>query len=206
MASNRTYTFDADGRTASATNSTGTMNYTYDVDGDELSVTEPNATNTGEPAASLICYSYYGDGLREYLSIGLIGDTCGSIPYRKNPNNGGISQQNILSYSYTEDSLPATQQANWGSLGRPDTFSWVYYPSGREEKQGDPLTGQAVTIPTGGGGDSPLVKKVYSYDQYGRVKGLTLPEGYQESTFVYDDDDGSADYTYTGVNVTRSSR
>jgi len=203
LASNQTYTFDADGRTTSAANSTGTMNYTYDVDGNELSVTEPNAANTGEPAASLICYAYYGDGLREYLSIGLIGDTCGSIPYRANPSNGGISQQRILSYSFTEDSLPASQQVNWGSL-KPDTFSWLYYPSGRVEKQIDPLSGQTVSVPQGGGAGSQFSKKIYSYDQYGRVNGLTLPETYQESTFVYDDDDGLAAYTYAGANVVRS--
>jgi YD repeat-containing protein len=37
----RSYTFDADGRTASAQNSLGTLSYTYDVDGNELTVSEP---------------------------------------------------------------------------------------------------------------------------------------------------------------------
>lgn len=208
---NRTYTFDADGRTASAADSTGTMSYTYDVDGNELSVTEPNATNTGEPAASLICYGYYPDGMREYLSIGLIGDSCGSIQYRMSPSNGGISQQNLFSYSYTMDGLPSTQQVNWGSLSLPDTFSWAYYPSGREQWAKDPLWGKSVGIPPGGGGNTSLGNKIYSYDQYGRVSSLifpegskTSPEGFQEMISVYDDDDGLAAYAYNGANVTRS--
>lgn len=68
QAGQRTYTYDADGRTTFVQNPMGTMAYTYDADGNELSVKEPSAIQ-GYPA-SLICYWYYPDGLREYLSTG----------------------------------------------------------------------------------------------------------------------------------------
>jgi RHS repeat-associated protein len=194
LADNRTYKFDADGRIASATNSMGTLSYTYDLDGYKTSVTEPS----NEYAASLICYGYYGDGMREYLSIGLPSDTCGSIPQRSQPSNGGISEQNLLSYSYTNDALPLTEEVNW--LSNQELFSWTYTPSERELTETDPLTGQSVALPPGGGGNTQFAVKSYSYDQYGRVSQLTFPQGWEESSFQYDTDDEIAGYTIGGQN------
>jgi RHS repeat-associated protein len=60
----------------------------------------------------------------------------------------------------------------------------------------DPLTGNAVNYPPQM--DAPpvtLVMKAYQYDQYGRVSGLTMPEGYKQSVLVYDFDDELAGYT-----------
>jgi Domain of unknown function (DUF6531) len=198
LAANRTYTFDADGRTASAQNTMGTLTYAYDVDGNELSVKEPS----GESASSLICYSYYGDGLRNHLSIGIAGtDSCGTIPQRSNPSNGGISQPNIFSYSYRNDGLLKSQQVNWLGInwgnGTP-TFTWTYSPSERETSETDPLYNQSVSIPPGGGGNTTIGTKTYSYDQYGRVSQLTFPEGFQHSTYVYDYDDELVAYNVGG--------
>jgi RHS repeat-associated protein len=198
QADQRTYSFDPDGRTASVKNSMGTLSYTYGPDGSETSVTEPSAQT--QNVASLICYSYYPDQLRERLSIGMVGDSCGSIPYRAHPSNGGISQQNLFSYAYGSGGLLTTQVVNWGSL--QETFGWSYYPSLREESETDPLSGEAVDIPPGGGGSSPLVAKQYSYDQYGRVNQLALPEGFEESTFVYDSDNELVQYNYGKANGT----
>jgi RHS repeat-associated protein len=186
LADGRTYTFDADGRQASASNSLGTLAYTYDVDGNRTSVIEPS----GEGAASLICYAYYADGLRSYLGIGLTSDNCGSntmgIPQRANPSNNGISQPKIFSYSYRNDGLTATQQVNW-STNAAQTFSWSYSPSGREMSQTDPLNNQKVLIPPN---NTPpgvsLGIKQYQYDSYGRVNQVTYPEGYQETSITYD--------------------
>jgi RHS repeat-associated protein len=200
LADNRTYTFDADGRTAAATNSMGTLSYTYDVDGNELSILEPSSQN----AASLICYWPYKDGLREYLSIGLPGDICGSIPPRSHPSNGGISQQNIFSYSYQTDGPLATQQVNWLGVnwGGKNTFSWTYTPSEREVTETDPLYRDSVGIPPGGGGNSSIGQKTYSYGQYGRVAQLTFPEGFQLSSYAYDTDDELVAYNVGGQNGT----
>lgn len=203
LADNRTYTFDADGRTASAQNSMGTLTYTYDVDGNELSVKEPS----GQSAASLICYSYYGDGLRNHLSIGIAGtDTCGSITQQNLQN--AIRQPNIFSYSYRNDGMLKSQQVNWLGItwgsGTP-TFTWTYSPSERETSETDPLNGQTVNIPPGGGGNTTIGTKAYSYDQYGRVSQLTFPEGFQHSTYVYDYDDELVAYNVGGQGgITRN--
>jgi YD repeat-containing protein len=218
-ADSRTYQYDADGRTASATGqSFGQISYTYDVDGNETSVTEPHK-NSNYAGYSLICYANYPDGLREYLSIGdPTKDTCSSnIPYRgQSPSNGGINQQDLFSYAYTEDDRLATQLVTWGpiQIGSGtyiNTFSWVYTPSGRESSETDPLYGQVITLP-GGTGTTTIINKSYNYDQFGRVASLTFPEKYHgnpsnyiESAFSYDDDDELISYLVGGQNgVTRT--
>jgi YD repeat-containing protein len=201
-ANGRTYTFDPDGRAATVTqtgpNNLGTMGYAYDVDGNEVSVSEPSQ----EPDASLICYSYYGDGLREYLSVGLPTDTCSSIQYRQNPSNG-ISQPQLFSYSYWHDGMLKDQQVSWGTLQEP--FSWTYKPSGRELTESDALNGQSVLLPPGGGGNTTIGQKTYSYDAYGRVNSLTLPEGFELSSYTYDVDDELVSYMVGGQGgITRN--
>jgi RHS repeat-associated protein len=189
LADGRTYTYDADGRQASASNSLGTLTTTYDVDGNKTSVSEP----ASEGAASLVCYAYYADGLRSYLGIGMLSDSCGTntagIPQRANPSNNGISQPKLFSYSYRNDGLTATQQVNW-STNAAQTFSWSYSPSGRQISQTDPLNNQKVLIPPN---NTPpgttLGTKQYQYDTYGRVNEVTYPEGYQENSITYDGDD-----------------
>ena len=204
LAGNRNYAYDPDGRTTLADSANlGILYYTYDVDGNNISVTEPSQ----EPAASLICYHYYGDGLREFLSVGLLTDTCSSsgnnIPFRSQPSNGGISQPSIFSYAYRNDGVLTYQQVTWGTLS--DLFSWNYYPSEREETQTDPLAQQpnpgiAYTPPGNSSPGVTMQPATYSYDSYGRVSGLTLPQGYQESTLIYDTDDELAGANYGDGN------
>ncbi|MGC2649247.1 MAG: DUF6531 domain-containing protein [Candidatus Cybelea sp.] len=209
LAGNRNYAYDPDGRTTLADSANlGILYYTYDVDGKTISVTEPSQ----EPAASLICYQYYGDGLTEFLSVGLPTDTCSSngnnIQFRSQPSNGGISQPSIFSYAYRNDGVLTHQQVTWGSLS--DLFSWNYYPSEREEAETDPLAqpptpGIAYTPPGNSNPGVTMQPTAYSYDSYGRVLGLTLPQGYQESNLVYDTDDelASAKYTAGSASITR---
>jgi YD repeat-containing protein len=193
QADGRQYSFDADGRTASIQDTSsnfGTVRYTYDVDGNRLSTAEPNGS-AGEPAASIICDSYYLDGLREYQSIGDENhDTCGSI--QGQPGNGGIRQNQILSYSYRQhDGVLSSEQVNWN--GHQETFSLSYTPSERETTQIDPLKNQTVNMPPGYT-STTLGQKSYQYDSYGRVSQLIMPEGFEESTFVYDGDDELVSY------------
>jgi YD repeat-containing protein len=195
LADGRSYTFDANGRTASASNSLGKLSYTFDVDGNELSVTEP--ANQAVYAASLICYKYYSDGVREYLSIGSAAvNNCSAIQQQKSPSNGGISQPNIFSYSYEHDGRLATKQVNW--ISSKATFSWTYTPSGRELSQTDPLYNAKSCLPPSYTICTTFGRKAYQYDSYGRVGQLTLPEGYQETNFIYDTDDETAGYTDNG--------
>lgn len=190
LADPRSYTFDADGRTTSVANTMGTLSYTYDLDGNKLTTLEPNSQ--AQNVASLICYYYYPDGLREWLSIGPANaGTCGNIQHNMSPGNGGISQPHIFSYLYRNDGLLLTQTVNWGST---QTFSWTYYPSEREKTATDPLTGDWVYYPEGLNPRVQLSAKSYLYDSFGRVAQLTLPEGYEESSFVYDFDDQLASY------------
>ena len=105
----RSYTYDADGRIATAQNSMGTLTNAYDVDGNTLSVTEPNLKPSQPNGAAMICYAYYGDGLRKYLSIGPADvGKCSEIKPSMSPANGGISQPDIFSYAYRVDGLLAS--------------------------------------------------------------------------------------------------
>jgi YD repeat-containing protein len=206
---NRSYSYDPDGRAASITaNSFGQLSYTYDVDGNELSITEPteNGGQCTYTGCSLICYSYYGDGLREYLSIGnanLGVGQCGAINPIANPANGGISQPNIFSYAYTGDGRLMELDVNWGTNIKK--FSWTYTPNGRELSETDPLSGSDASLPYSST-KIHLYPKTYTYGTYGRVNGLTLPDqAFQQSNLVYDEDDELAGYTAgTGQGITRT--
>jgi YD repeat-containing protein len=195
----RSYQYDPDGRTASITAGFGAISYTYDLDGNELTATEPTKQQ-GYDGGSFICYEYYPDGLREYLTIGSAGggySTCSQVPNQGNPGNDGISQYRLFSYSYRNDGLLATQQVNWNGAQinqQTPTFSFAYTPSGRELSENDPLT-ETTAYPPYSTGGTQLIAKQYSYDSYGRVAGLQLPGLFKESSLVYDEEDQLAGYT-----------
>ncbi|MBV9719277.1 MAG: hypothetical protein JOZ77_08155 [Candidatus Eremiobacteraeota bacterium] len=170
----RTYTFDADGRTATITTPTlGQETYTYDVDGNKTTQSDPAQENN----ASTITYTNYADGKREYLSI-----------------SGGINKQQIFTYAYKQDGLLSYQAVNWQSS--QGSFTWAYTPGGRELSETDPLTGgPPVTTKYWyyhseyHQGSTTYTPKQYTYDKYGRASSLTFPEGYETSNMQYDDDD-----------------
>lgn len=204
LADSRSYLYDPNGRTAAATgNNFGQISYTYDVDGNELSVDEP----TVQSAASLMCYEYYPDGLREYLSIEMSTDSCSNLQTRSNPSNGGISQKRVFSYAYTQDNRLGNQLVTWGNV--QNVFSWTYALSGRETSETDPLTGKSSYTPPNNDDASKVTfgATSYAYDQYGRVSQLTLPAGYAESSVTYDYDDELQSYNASkggGTGVTRT--
>jgi RHS repeat-associated protein len=189
----RKYQYDADGRVATIANSLGMMVYQYNWNGNRISVTEPS----GEHAASLICSYYYPDGLREYVSVGPASvGACSSIQQQNISGDGGISQPHLFSYAYTEDGLLDNQTVAWE--GTPQTFSWTYSPGNRELTETDPLKGEQPPTPPPSpppNGYPAFQTKSYSYDSYGRVSDLTLPQTFEESQLVYDDDDELASYT-----------
>jgi YD repeat-containing protein len=179
----RTFTYDPDGRTATIKSpTTGTMTYAYDVDGNKTQQTDPSNENNN----AIINYTNYTDGLRKYLSI-------------TGPNSP-VNQSDALQYSYREDGLLENETAGWGTNVTPGQFTWSYTPGGRELSETDPYDGMSpppVQINTKYyynpndyyPGTVTLQPKQYSYDQFGRVKSLILPEGYQADNYVYDTDD-----------------
>lgn len=176
----RTYTYDPDGRTATVTMTTlGTMSYTYDVDGNKTQQTDPS----NEPNNATINYANYADGLREYVSL------TGS--------NSPIQQSHALQYSYREDGLLDTEAAGW-NMQTPGLFQWTYTPGGRELTEADPYSSANTQIGTyylAPNSNQPITgnvqlrNKTYSYDQFGRVLSLLLPETYNADTYKYDVDD-----------------
>ena len=182
----RTYTYDPDGRTATATTTTlGTMSYTYDLDGNKTIQTDPS----NDAHQATITYTNYPDGLREYVSI--------------SGSQSLVKQTNALQYSYRQDGLLENETAGWGPNVTPGQFVWTYTPGGREVTETDPYDGSPPGNPPAkigtiyytddkgdyDSGTVTLQPKTYTYDQFGRVKSLTLPEGYKADQYQYDLDD-----------------
>jgi YD repeat-containing protein len=178
---NRTSTFDPDGRetTLSSTTFTG-EGYTYDVDGNLATHTDPSGANYTSPATET--YAYYGDGERKTVSIA----------------STALNATNALAYSYRNDGALQTETSNYGGA---QNYAWTYTPAGRELTQSDPYTGNVISLYTVAGspnGTRTLAPRTTTYDAYGRVATLTLPEGYEYTTFAYDADDETDSYTRTG--------
>ena len=165
-----TYTYDPDERTTGISSSkySAAENYTYDADGRLLSVAEPQGGGYTFPAT--ISYGYYADGQRMSLSV----------------SSSGFSQSNLFQYAYRADSSLEKQQVNGTNAG---AFSWTYTNAGRQLTQRDPYTGNSITMWDANGVTGytrTLQPKTYTYDQYGRVSQLLLPEGYTYAAVTYD--------------------
>lgn len=166
-----TYTYDPDGRPTSVNSSQfGAENHTFDADGRLVTVAEPQGGGYTSPAT--ISYAYYGDGLRKDLSV----------------SSSAFSQSNLFQYSYRADGLLQKQGVNASSGG--GTFAWTYTNAGRELTQSDPFAGKVITLYNGQdaatGTTRTLQAKTYTYDVYGRIASLVLPEGYTYNSFTYD--------------------
>jgi hypothetical protein len=145
---------------------------------------EPSGTN-GYGGNGTISYTYYGD------------DTRASIAVTSSALAGGAKS---LSYGYRVDGLPALIQPSWTGSAN---FSFSYKPSGRLSSESDPYTGQTINlydanggVPTVGPTSQPLVARQVTYDSYGRLASLILPEGYTYtfSTSGYDGEDEPTSY------------
>jgi YD repeat-containing protein len=167
---NRTYTYDADGRALSlATGSVGTETRTYDADGHVATSTAPSSLLNG----ATITYGYYADGLRSSLSL--------NVPSQN------FNQSNLFTYDYRADGARNSLNVTDGSL--TGTFGWGYTKAGRELTQSDPDTGDKITI-NSYGQTITLGAKTYTYDTYGRVASLTLPDPQNTySSLSYDAED-----------------
>lgn len=173
----RQFTYDADGRATAENNaSIGTESYAYDADGNVTGYTEP----TGVGNYANISYSYYGDGLRQSMTV----------------SSSALRSSTSMNYAYRADSLLEVQQLSW-MASQP--FKFTYTNAGRPLTETDPYTGQAIGLYATNGSSTgtsrQLVQRQIGYDQFGRVQSLTLPEGYSYGAFSYDTEDEPTGFT-----------
>jgi YD repeat-containing protein len=156
--------YDASGRVVSrGTDVLGNETLQYDAAGELTSVTKP-----GSLGGVTISYDYYSDGARKDLNFA-------SAVYTASP---------LYQYAYRADGHRSSLKLNNGSA-----FSWAYTAAGRLQRQTDPLTGGTVApdnFYTVGQSQAPhyyypssvtYVAETYSFDNYGRTVGVTLPAG-----------------------------
>ncbi len=185
---NRTYAFDANGRTVSITSAQfGTLTHTYDADGRLTQMNEP--TGGGYTASGVVTHSYYADGKEKQVGL-----SVASI---------GYAAPALEAYSYRRDGELQTETA--ASSGASGSFRWTYTNAGRELTQSDPATDSVITtnpfdsdnnqnVPYPLPAQVTLVKKQYAYDVYGRISALTLPRGASYTAFTYDPEGETSGY------------
>lgn len=148
------YTFDADGRTATAISGTyGTESHTYNPDGSITQVVEPTGGGVTSPAT--ITYDYYMNDARKDLNV----------------SSSAFSQTGLFTYSYRADGLPEQQTLtdNVGSQPGTYTFAWLYTNAGRMSSRTDTgphslNTGVSYSYIPGGSGTP-----------YGEISSYTFP-------------------------------
>lgn len=188
-----TYTYDADGRATSILSSRfGTESLAYDGDG--RLTTDADPTGGGYSSPATVTYGYYGDGLRQSLSV----------------SSSAVTASNAFQYSYRIDGLVQTQNLTYPITGK---FAWTYTNAGRELTQSDPYTGSVITLYTLM--DNPtsstrtMQAKTFTYDSYGQVASLVLPEGYTYGSFTYDTEGETTGYArgnaYCPTNIRANS-
>lgn len=131
----RQYTYDADGQMTSVSESKGygTINYFYDAAGDMT--TKQTAGSSFDDAPTQMNYGYYPDGTRS--SLGLLSQGM-----------AGLTQANLVQYSYRDDGLIQAEQvaipASISTSFTGGSFGWQYTPGGRLLTKTDPFTGVAL--------------------------------------------------------------
>jgi YD repeat-containing protein len=179
--------YDAAGHVVSrSTSALGSQTVTYDAAGSITSLTEPPSLGGGT-----IGYHYYADGTRSDV-------TYAGAPYQLST---------VAQYAYRNDGKRETLQ-----LANASRFGWSYTAAGRPTSQSDPYTGTTfhpdATYPSGKSTrllyPSSMVfsARSLSYDTYGRVAGLVLPETFSYSfpSSQYDLEDAVAQETRNAPN------
>ncbi len=170
--------YDASGHVVSrGTDALGNEVLQYDAAGELTSATKPASLGS-----ATITYDYYSDGMRKDLNFS-------STVYTASP---------LYQYAYRTDGRRSSLILNNGSK-----FTWTYTQAGRVQSQADPFTGKAVTPDNYYTvGKSPArhlyyppsvtyVPETYSFDNYGRTIGVTLPAGvFSQSVTGFDLEDG----------------
>ncbi len=169
--------YDASGRIVSrGTDALGNETLQYDAAGELTSITKPASLGS-----ATMTYDYYSDGTRKDLNFA-------STVYTATP---------LYQYSYRADGRRSSLKLNNGS-----GFTWTYTPAGRLQSQTDPQTGKTIAPDNGYTvGQSQqqhpyypssltYVPETYTFDNYGRTIGVTLPEGvFSQSVTGFDLED-----------------
>lgn len=155
---NRNYSYDPDGKVATATDTRfGTETYTYDADGRETVKQEANGGGLTSPAT--IGHEYYPDGTLSKVDVTSI----------------ALTQSGLFTYSYRIDGKVQTEQINDAALASvgTTTLSKAYDAAGK-------LTGQTESGPAATPGDS------FTYDpNYGFMTEASYAgNGFQN--YLYD--------------------
>jgi YD repeat-containing protein len=171
---NKTMGYDPDGHLVTQASSAFSIPdaFQYDADGREMQYAEGSGAGTTAPAT--ITYSYYPNGLRSALSI----------------SSSALTQTNQLTYSYRNDGL----RTKLAVAGYNQPFAWSYTSAGRESSQSDPLTGTTSPAVTSGAdtlfNSFNYVPRTSSYDAFGHLATLTLPNtgAYTNITYSVEDE------------------
>lgn len=155
----RTFTFDADGRTKSVSvpNFGTPQQYSYDSDGRLTQTIEPS----GMESAATITYEYYADGTRKALDV----------------QSSALNQTGLFVYAYRPDGKLETQQINQSGnvLVGTTTLTFKYSNAGR-------LNSRAESGP--GGNATPTM---FQYNStYGFLSETDFPGGNKESNIQFD--------------------
>jgi YD repeat-containing protein len=159
--------YDPAGHVTSRTTATlGTETFAYDATGALITVNEPASLGGGT-----VQHHYYADGARSDT-------TYAGAPY---------ALTIVAQYAYRTDGKRETLQLPNGAR-----FAWTYTAAGRETSQSDPYTGTTIhpTATRTGTKDQPIpiypssmtyAARTATYDSYGRIASVTLPEGFAYS-------------------------
>ncbi len=172
---NRSYSYDANGKTVSVNSSVfGAYSYGYDAEGRMVNAQEPSGTGLSAPAT--LTYDYYLNGWRKAVRV----TAAPAFP----------SQTALFQYSYRADGRRTQLQYS----GATKPFLWSYTKAGREQSQSDPYTGQQT--PSG----LTYGSRSISYDAYGRISTLQLPQAAKYTNLTYDKEDEVTGHGLTPPN------
>ena len=172
----RTFGYDADGRTTSVALPTwGSQYYQYDTDGRLTQSIEPSNMDS----YATLTYHYYNDGKRSALDVA----------------SAKFSQNSLFAYAYRSDGKLETQQINQpgNSLVGTTSLSFTYTNGGRLTRRSEAGPG-ANSTPT-----------QYIYDaSYGHVIEMDYPAG-KFTGLEYDPANSSLGWSASGSNILSSS-
>ncbi len=136
----QTFSYDENGRLASAQNGIGSIADNYDADGRKSTRTQ----TVGSNMPAMLTYGYYADGLRSAISIG-----------------GLANMPNVLGYSYRADNLlrKVTLPSN--------AFLSFAYTGGRRRTSRSDSTGQAADTIAYGSPGLPVSESMPAWQESG---------------------------------------
>jgi YD repeat-containing protein len=166
---NLAYTYDSDGRVASAQSGQfGAQTYTYNADGNMASSVEP----AGLPAHATLAYHYYADDSPASLDV----------------QSTAFNQNQVFRYSYRPDGKVEQQAVETDSLPQGSTTVGFGYTA----------AGRTANLTYSGAG-RPIAAPSFTYDAYGMESSVSLGPTVGMSNYSRDAEGGLTGYTSTGA-------